>query len=166
MDDAETALYNGAVKEYADNLEDSDRYSIAFFVQSGTPTTKKLGANGRAGILNSYKSAFNKLPQTESEWQDAVKIANGRWPSERNRLREADVYETFRKIFLREPDRADPYDDAAIMIMAYGLLPAPRNINSEKISIRIFQAIYGYVPQGADDWNIIQAIAYSGAKRR
>ena len=61
--------------------------------------------------------------------------------------------------------RNNPYDDAAIMLIAYGLRPSSRNLDSEKTAIKFFNAIYGYNPVIANDWNIIRAIAYSGATR-
>ena len=116
-------------------------------------------------MLNSYYAAFNKWPSNESEWQDVIKIANGRWPTERNEAKEQAAYEAFRKVYLREPDRSNPHDDAAITIIAYGLRPANRNTDSEKTAIKTFRYIYGFDPSSAVDWDIVRAIAYSGATR-
>lgn len=166
MDELGKQIYKDMVGEYADGLTDQEKFSLAYFIQYGTFTTQKLGVFGRAGIISSYKQAFNKLPSTEAEWQDIIKVANGRWPSERNKAAEKAVFDNFKKIYLRESDRNNLNDDAAIMIMAYGINPAPRNLNSEKMAIGIFRSIYGYVPANADDWIIIKAIAYSGVKRK
>lgn len=59
-----------------------------------------------------------------------------------------------------------PNDNAAITVMTYGLRPAVRNMDSEKAGIRIFKNIYGYNPDSAVDWDIVRAIAYSGAVRK
>ena len=139
--------------------------SITNFVAYGTETTARLGAGERAGVLNSYKSAFGKVPQTASEWSDALKIASGRWPTERSLISENKADVAFRKIYLRAPDRTNPYDDAAVTIMAYGLRPDNRNLNSEKSAILSFEAIYHYTPTSATDWDAVRAIAYSGAIR-
>jgi hypothetical protein len=147
------------------SLADKHKYALINFVTYGTPTTKFLGEGERAGVLNSYKAAFSKLPATENEWSDVIKIANGRWPSERNEQTEANAKEAFRKIYLRDPDRENPHDDAAVTIIAYGLRPSQRNLDSEKTAIRIFKTIYGYWPQSAEAWDIVRAIAYSGAIR-
>ncbi|MFH1326393.1 MAG: hypothetical protein ABIH48_02905, partial [Candidatus Falkowbacteria bacterium] len=139
--------------------------AITNFVAYGTDTTFILGEGERAGVVNSYKSAFGKLPTLEAEWSDAIKIANGRWPSERNDMTEANATEAFKKIYLREPDRSNPHDDAAVTVMAYGLRPSDRNLNSEKVAIKTFKHIYGYNPSTASAWDVVRAIAYSGATR-
>jgi len=45
------------------------------------------------------------------------------------------------------------------------LRPSDRNLNSEKTAIKTFKAIYGYNPSTASAWDIVRAIAYSGATR-
>ena len=142
-----------------------DQSAITNFISYGTETTIKLGAGERAGVLNSYKSAFGKLPAKESEWSDAIKIANGRWPSEINKTTEANASLAFRKIYRRAADRTNPNDDAAVTVIAYGLRPAQRNVASEAAAIKSFKAIYGYAPESATAWDVVRAIAYSGAKR-
>lgn len=58
-------------------------------------------------------------------------------------------------------------DNAAVTIMAYGLRQKAenRNLYSEKTGIKTFESIYGYSPKTTQDWNIMQAITYSGASR-
>jgi len=147
-------------------LEASSIYSITNFINDGTPSTLRLGAGERAGVLDSYKSAFGKLPTEVSEWEDCIKIANGRWPSARSAKAEARAKEEFQNyIYKREADMSAPHDNAAVTIMAYGLRPANRNLDSEKAAIKIFRAIYSASPQNALDWDIVRAIAYSGATR-
>ena len=165
------AKENVSVKKYVKELvkdiriSSNDTNALTNFVTYGTETTKILGEGERAGVVNSYKSAFGKLPTTENEWNDAIKIANGRWPSQKNAKTEENATDAFKKIYKRAPDRANQHDDAAVTIIAYGLRPAQRNINSEKAAIKIFKAIYGYEPKSATAWDIVRAIAYSGAKR-
>jgi hypothetical protein len=110
-------------------------------------------------------SAFGKVPTTADNWSDIIKIANGRWPNERSEMSENRATEHFRKIYLREPNRANPHDDAAVTVIAYGLRPANRNMESESAAIKIFKAIYQYHPTSAVDWDVVRAIAYSGATR-
>lgn len=148
-----------------DGLEQSNIYAITNFIVYGTPTTEILGAGERAGVLNSYKSAFGKLPKTESEWQDAIKIANGRWPSEKSEAALNKGKKEFKKVYLREPNMDNPNDNAAVTVITYGLRPDNRNLNSEKAGILTFKHIYGYNPSSATDWDIARAIAYSGAVR-
>lgn len=141
------------------------RTSMKNFITYGTFTTQKLGAGERAGVINSYKSAFTKLPETQSDWEDIIKISNGRWPTQRSTISESKAKEQFEIIYKRAADRSNPHDDAAITVMAYGLRPGNRNLNSEKNAINSFKHIYKYHPTSAIDWDIVRAIAYSGAKR-
>lgn len=139
--------------------------AVVNFVTYGTPTTTVLGAGERAGVVNSYRAAFGKVPQSDADWSDVIKIANGRFPSQTNEAREKVVEATFKKIYLRAPNTAQANDDAAINVMAYGLRTATRNLNSEKAAIKSFKAIYSKSPATATDWDAVRAIAYSGAKR-
>ena len=147
------------------NLTATDNNRLNFFITYGTVGTKILGAGERAGVLNSYKAAFGKLPKTETEWQDAIKIAGGRWPSERNAAAETKAKASFKKIYGREANMENQNDNAAVTVMAYGLRPANRNLNSEKAAILAFKYFLKRTPTTAVDWDIVRAIAYSGAKR-
>jgi len=139
--------------------------AVTNFVVYGTVSSQILGAGERAGVLSSYKSTFGKLPVTQAEWEDVIKIANGRWPTERSAESEAAAATAFKKIYKRTSDRTNPHDDAAITIIAYGLRPSSRNLNSENAAIKSFRWIYGYSPKSAVAWDIVRAIAYSGATR-
>jgi len=66
---------------------------------------------------------------------------------------------------LRNPDKTNAHDDAVITVMAYGLRPANRNLEIEKAAIKTFKAICRYIPSTATAWDVVRAIAYSGAKR-
>lgn len=146
-------------------VSSEDQVKLNNFITYGTQTTKVLGEGERAGVLNSYKTAFGKLPASQTDWEDTVKIANGRWPNERNSKVEIKAEKTFKEIYKREPNRKNPNDDAAVTIASYGLRVGTRNLNSEKAAIKSFKNIYGYAPVGASDWDTVRAIAYSGAKR-
>ncbi len=152
------------IKDVA-GLPAQSQHALTNFITYGTETTLKLGEGERAGVVNSYKAAFGKLPIIEAEWNDVIKIANGRWPSQASTEVETNATASFKKIYLRAPDRTNPHDDAAVVVMAYGLRPADRNFDSERAGIRIFRAIYGYNPSTATAWDIVRAIAYSGATR-
>ncbi|OIO49818.1 MAG: hypothetical protein CO042_04450 [Parcubacteria group bacterium CG_4_9_14_0_2_um_filter_41_8] len=141
------------------------REKILTFVTYGTQTTEALGAGERGGVVNSFKEAFGKLPESESDWEDVVKIANGRWPSQINAERENTAEDNFKAIYLRAPDRANPNDDAAVVVMAYGLRSRNRNLNSEKVAIKTYQHIFKRDPVTATAWDAVRAIAYSGATR-
>ncbi len=147
------------------DISPETRNNITSFIAYGTQTTQTLGAGERGGVINSFKAAFGKLPETSTEWNDAIKIANGRWPSKTSWQADNRALINFRIVYLRDPDKSNPNDDAAITIMAYGLRPADRNLDSEKTAIKIFKDIYGYSPEKATAWDVVRAIAYSGATR-
>ena len=146
-------------------LEPRVQYALTNFITYGSPDTLRLGWGERAGVLNSFIAAFGKAPATADDWSDIIKIGNGRWPTARSEKAENDALAHFKKIYLRDPNRQNPHDDAAVTVIAYGLRPANRNMGSEAAAARIFRAIYGYAATGATDWDIVRAIAYSGAVR-
>jgi len=139
--------------------------ALTNFITAGTETTKILGSGERSGVINSFKSAFGRNPETETDWQDIVKIANGRWPGQKNEKTEINAKAAFRKIYLREPDKNNTHDNNAIAVISYGLRPTNRNMDSEKQAIKTFKFIYGYAPVSVTAWDIVRAIAYSGTKR-
>lgn len=142
--------------------------AINTFITYGVDeNTKNLGAGERAAVMYSYKAAFGELPDTEDEMADAIKIANGRWPSVTSEEAEAAALETFETIYGREADMDNANDNAAVTIMAYGLRQRAenRNLNSERNGIKIFEGIFGHTPSTTEEWNIMQAITYSGASK-
>lgn len=145
--------------------EDRIKDSFVNFVAYGTPTTDKLGAGERAGVVNSYKEAFGSLPSSNQDWEDVIKIANGRWPSKASPQSESRAKLSFKSIYLREPNMKNANDNAAVTIMAYGLRSDSRNFNSEKVAIKAYKKIFGHDPVTATAWDAVRAIAYSGAKR-
>lgn len=157
-------LTAGATDELASETEEQLNAFITYGVDENT---KRLGAGERAAVLYSYKSAYDKLPETEAELEDAIRIANGRWPYKRSEEAESQAKTSFKKIYLRDPDMNNPNDSAAVMIMTYGLKQQAknRNLNSEGRAIGTFRSIHKRTPTSTDDWNIVQATAYSGAKR-
>lgn len=147
------------------SLDSAAQERIINFIAYGSPTTLSLGEGERAGVLGSYQKAFNKLPATENEWADAIKIANGRWPSESSAAALASAQTEFKRVYKRVANMANANDSAAITIIAYGLRNTARNTSSEKAAIISFKKIYGHAPTSSLAWDIVRAIAYSGAKR-
>ena len=152
------------VEKLSTRMESAINNFITYGVDANT---QKLGEGERAAVIYSYKSAFSKLPETEVELADAIKIANGRWPSITNDEAEKKAKEQFQKIYQRIADINNANDNAAVTVMAYGLRQKAenRNLNSEKQGIKIFKNIYGRAPSSTEDWNIMQAITYSGSAR-
>ena len=142
--------------------------SINTFVAYGVDdNSKKLGEGERAAVIYSYEEAYEKLPETEEELTDVIKIANGRWPGRMSEKAENQAKERFREIYKRQLRESNPHDMSAMKIMAYGLKQRAenRNLNSERKGIKIFEDIFGHVPESTEDWNAMQAITYSGATR-
>jgi hypothetical protein len=152
------------VADVAQSVKDTINQFITYGVDDNT---KNLGEGERAAVIHSYKAAFGKLPESEGEMTDAIKIANGRWPSQTNEASENRAKVEFKKIYLRNANMGQPNDNAAVTVMAYGLRQQAenRNLESEKQGIKTFQYIYGYLPNSTEDWNIMQSITYSGATR-
>jgi hypothetical protein len=146
-------------------LKEAEKQNIVNFIFYGTQMTRALGEGERAGVVNSYKTAFGKLPTSQQEWSDLIKIANGRWPTERNEVAEERADGRFRYIYHRAPLSIDEHDNAAITIMAYGLRTAARNTVSEKSAILTFKKSFLGYPSTASDWDMVRAVAYSGAQR-
>jgi hypothetical protein len=157
--------YAKVLAAFGAELSDEEEAALVNFITYGTRSTLRLGQGERAGVLNSYRSAFGKLPRSVAEWEDAIKAANGRWPGATNSAAEELAEVKFKAIYLRAADRANRYDNAAVVIIAYGLRPNNRNLASEQAAIRIFKAIFGQNPSSATDWDAVRAIAYSGATR-
>lgn len=132
------------------------------FVTEGTDSTIALGAGERAGVLNSYKSSFGKLPETQTEWEEIIRISNNQLPFVTNSAAEEKARTEFKKVYDREADRGNLNDQAAINMMAYGLRPEKRDLDLERAGIRRFVEIYKYLPVSALDWDTVRAIAYSG----
>jgi hypothetical protein len=121
---AEVAVYKKIIALTSKILPDANKYLIADFIHYGTPTTIPLGAGERAGSIASFNSAFNRLPDSNLDWQDVVKIGNGRWTTQTSAAAEARAKISFKKVYLREPNMKQANDNAAVNIMAYGLRPA------------------------------------------
>jgi len=139
--------------------------AVTNFVVYGTKNTQNLGAGERAGVLNSYKSSFNKLPSTQAEWEDVIKIGSKILPDEINLQAEDKAKIEFKKVYERDVDMDNSSDKTAVEMIAYGLRPEKRNLDSERVGIRAFIEVYNYLPTVAMDWDIIRAIAYSGVKK-
>jgi len=139
--------------------------TLNYFIWYGTPSTRKLGAGERAGIINSYWQAYSKLPVTSAQWSDLIKIGLGRWPSETGITAENQAKIEFKKVYGRDAVMSNSKEASAIKVIAYGLRPALRNAASEKVAIKSFRYVYDHNPVSPLAWNIVRAIAYSGVSR-
>ncbi len=138
------------------------------FVERGVDKNSiSIGKGERLAVISSYRSAFGNLPETEEGLNDIIKIANGNFPSVRNKTAEDRASEEFKKVYKRISNLKQEVDKAAINIIAYGVRQKAknRNLESEKHGIKIFKDIYHKLPETTEDWNVMQAITYSGATR-
>ena len=149
---------------------------IVGFITYGTDTTRAIGAGERGGVLNSYIAAYGKVPSTVAEWSDLLKIASGRFPTEKGTLTADRALINFQRTYGRKPVAKNANDQAAVTIMQYGLLPAKtvkyadgsvkvvsnRDTKKEKAGILIFKKKFGFYPKEATAWNVVRAIGYSG----
>ena len=138
-----------------------------FITYGADEDTKKLGTGIRAAVVDSYKTAFDKLPETEEELADMVRIANGKWPNAKSESAEEKAKENFKKVYQRNVNMNNSNDNAAITVMAYGLRQKAENrsLDSEKQGLKVFADVFKKIPETSEEWNIVQAIAYSGASK-
>jgi len=157
-------LKEGLAQTISSAIENAIKNFISYGVDDNT---KKLGEGERAAVIYSFKEAYNKLPETQDEIEEAIKIANGRFPSIVSEEAESQAKAQFKKIYLRDADIGDAHDVAAIKVMAYGLRQKAenRNLKSEAAALKTFKAIFKKLPQTTEEWNALQAITYSGATR-
>jgi len=138
------------------------------FLNNGSDyNSKKLGQGEREAVVFSFKQAFGRTPQSQADLDDIVKIANGLCPRQKNLEAEKSAMEQFFKTYLRPAKLSNSRDYMAVMIMAYGLrqTAANRNLASEAQGLKIYKALYKKLPSTSSEWNTLQAITYSGAKR-
>lgn len=141
------------------------------FIYEGTKNSQKIGIGERMSVIKSFYYAFGHFPKTELDWQDVIKISAGRWPTQRNSNREEEMKKIFEKIYLRQPDMKNQNDNAMITVATYGLRPQSTNYKKQ-------QTAWNYYEDCVEDgeffsekwkyqkmWDIIRAVAYSGAKR-
>ncbi len=161
----ELSVYQRVIALATAPLTAQEKITIAYFIHVGTPTTHILGAGERGGSVSSFQSAYGYLPVTLADWQDVLKIGNGRWPTKQSPGAIKTAQESFKTIYGRPANMNNTYDNNAVTIMAYGLRPAQRNQTNEKIAIKAYYYFFKHNPVTARAWDAVRAIAYSGAKR-
>ncbi len=142
--------------------------ALLHFISYGVDrNTWALGGGERNAVLLSFKEAFDRLPTSVADFSDVIKIANGRWPATISQNAEEQAQTDFEKIYKRKADKNNPHENAALTIMAYGLRQRAENRNqtSESKAQTTFVKIYTHGPTSTHEWNILQAITYSGATR-
>ncbi|MBU2576030.1 alpha/beta fold hydrolase [Patescibacteria group bacterium] len=148
-------LEQSVAQKYGNSL--SFKQGEINFISYGTKSTRILGTGERAGVLHSFKYAFDRLPDTQDDWDDVIKISTNQIPNQKNPIAEQEARIEFEKIYSREPKEEDNF---SIMRIAYGLRPEKRDLEKEIQGITEFVKIYGRVPSSTLDWNILRSIAY------
>jgi hypothetical protein len=171
------ALENMAIDKYLDDVlvklqglkTELYNFVVGFVAYGVDETTSLLGMGERAAVVKSFEDVYNRLPQSNLDVLDLIKIAEGRYPDQRNLKAEKKAIDNFIEIYKRVPDIKDDVSDKnAIMIMTYGIrqMVKNRNLKAEVKAIEIYKEIFKKHPKTIQEWNIIQAIAYSGCTRK
>ena len=144
----------------------SAEWALVNFIAYGSgPASIKAGSGERESTIRDFFGIFGKLPATDSQWSDVEKILNGERPVARNLTIEQNALKDFTKVYRRLPDFKNPEDKKAFEYMAYHMRVPQRNLAKEVEAISAFKSIYGRTPSSMNDWAVMRAIAYSGAKR-
>lgn len=163
---------NLVTSQYSDRLRSHDQSTkektLNFITYGIDGQTMGLGVGERAAVVLSYQEAFNKLPQSNEDWLSVIHISHGRWPLVSNEVAELEGRKKFLEIYKRVPNMHNKYDEAAVTIITYGLKQRAenRNLNSEAQALKTYRAIFNKMPVTTQEWNMLQAIAYSGATRK
>jgi len=140
--------------------------AVKNFIALGTTSTERLSVDDRAAVVANYKTAFGKVPRTTQEWQDVVNIANNKAPTQVNVKLETQAAKVFQKVYKRQPNQTkNVIDDKAVEMIAYGIMPAKRDLRAEQMAVGKFMSAYRRKPSTSADWNAVRAIAYSGVEK-
>ncbi|MFH1078145.1 MAG: hypothetical protein V1745_02595 [Patescibacteria group bacterium] len=143
-------------------LSDAVLSAVRNFINYGTASNVRLGQGERAGAVDSFRAVHGRVPVTDCDWQNVIKIAKTRLPKDTSAPRESQMPGSFKKVYNREANPADTKDDVALKVMAYGIRPFTRDLDAERAAIAVFKRIYGHTPKDATEWDLNRAIAYSG----
>lgn len=146
-------------------LTGDPRVAVTNFTTYGTQRTYRLGAGERAGVVNSFRAVYGRVPLSDCDWQNAVRIASYRLPHDLSATRESSSESLFRKIYDRAPQRMDSTENSSILMMAYGLRPLNRDLEAERKMIPLYRHIFGKIPQTATEWDALRAMAYVPLKK-
>ena len=157
------------LREHFDQLPQPAQQAVSNFVDMGADqNTESLGAGERAAVMKSFQQAYGQLPQDDEQMARALMIANGRFPDKESNKAETWAKKQFTEVYNRIPNMNNPTDKAAVMTMAYGLRQQAqnRNLESEQKGLSIYKNIFGHLPNNTKQWNVMQAITYSGATKK
>jgi hypothetical protein len=165
LSDASIKLYNKVIGSSGSQLNDQAKFAIAYFIEKGSVSTRRLSNTARADILIGYKQNYGELPSSLDDWIDIVRISNGMWPKHFNARSESQAISLFKKIYQRSPNMENFKDKNTVYYIAYDLHSKKKDLRAEKSVLIKFRKTFGDSPDSNKDWSVVRAIAYGGAKK-
>lgn len=169
------AIEQVAIKEVAKIIGKAPTTAVEwkvndFIAYGATKESVKAGLGERIGVISDYRAVFGTIPQTANDWQDVQKILTGHKPARRDLADEKSAIITFKQIYGRDPGTAKTKLDKdrdwwVVNYITYSIRPPVRSMVKERAAIGIFKGIFGKAPKVRVEWNILRAIAYTGAKK-
>src|SRR3989338_2444717 len=77
-------LIQKVLKGKAQLNQSEQTYALINFIAYGSAHTRYLGFGERMGVVDSFVSAYGKLPVDASDWETVISIANGDRPAKRS----------------------------------------------------------------------------------
>jgi len=134
---------------------------VNFIAYASPAMDVKYNANERKVILQDFQSIYNKLPTTEKDWSNVVKISEGETPT-RVISAEVKALKEFNKIFRRQVNFQKASEEKFIHQLAYRVRMESRNLYKEGLALAKYIKIYRKVPKDNFTWAIVRSLAYSG----
>jgi len=142
--------------------------SLKNYLAYGTESTIRLGEGQRAATVINYTNVKGSVPETESDIEDVLKIANNRVPLIRNSELEPKFLGNFYRLnnIIKENNITKIDENNLILELnqflrfSYGILPIERSIAREKWAIELFVKNYNKLPQTDGEWRIVNSWAY------
>jgi len=161
--------YGKFVKNFLSEIKAEEKFAERvndFITRGSDENSSRLGEGERRGAVNSFEAAFLRSPVSEEDLSDLLRIANGLAPAQKSEQAENRAKNNFKLIYGRSPVMTNKNDALSIKIMAYGLRQkaGSRNLGYESSGVTTFKKIFRTLPKTCEHWNIVQAIAYSGAR--
>lgn len=151
-----------------------DLYNLNNFAVYGSLSTVKWldksqgwTQNERLYLLESYERIYKKLPASRADWRDCLLMANSERPKQISKSAEEKAVRSFKTVYKRLPNfrASQQADTRAFNFIAYGLRSKNKDAKKEAVAARAFQTIFKRKPFKPEDWDVVRAVAYSGAKR-
>jgi hypothetical protein len=144
------------------------KVSLKNYLAYGTESTLRLGEGQRAATVINYTNIKGDIPQTESDIEDVLKIANNIVPLIRNPELEPKFLGNYYRLnnIIKENNITKIDENNLILELnqflrfSYGVLPMERSIAREKWAIELFVKNYNKLPQTDGDWRIVNSWAY------